>query len=362
MMTPTTMSEESFVGFFEADGQAKVSIQVAKAKIKGYKLSTSLTFEMSQAQANIDVLENVKTLLGGGQIYLRKPRANTNEQPSARLSIKLQSTAGKKILSLFDKYPLRLKRVARDLEIIKAIVEIRAGDARGTNNRILTSRQKSLILLLAYQNSSQLNVKSTVNKKKPIIELKQKFDLTKEYFKNGWAEIKQKYLPKIKAAEKNTETLTKNTPFSKDYILGFFIGDGELGVSHHLQYEQGVPYPAFKFSITDPDKDFLLAIQDTLKCGTVTKEFNSAYQFRIQSKKDIANKIFPILSTGFLPSGKQKNFDKFKEAYELSLTKEIRTRAGWAKFVELTYDLNLSGSRRQHTKEELIALGEEKKV
>lgn len=340
-----TLTAQEFVGIFESDGSISIYLQVIRKKTEGFKMSVNLEFNISQAEANIDLLDEVKRFAGDGRIITRAARENTNEQESARLSINAKSDAGKKILQVFKDNPLKLKRVTRDLEILKGIIEI-----RGTN-RVLTARQKAMILLLTYQTSSQIQPRSTVIKRTPIIKLKNKLALTKADFKDGWAEIKKDYLPKIEKAE----IITKQE-ISDEYLRGFFIGDGELGISYQLSNTSCTP--TFKFTITEPDREFLLSIKEKLGCGQVEMEQNNASQFRIQNKEQIANKIFPILSNGYLPSGKQKAFDIFKEAYSMSLTDEIKTSAGWKRFVELTYPLNLGGSRRRRSIEEFISYGD----
>ena len=340
-----TITAQEFVGIFESDGNISFYLQVVSAKTGGFKMSVNLNFIISQAKANIDLLDEVKRFAGGGTIKTRRARPNTNEQEGGQLIINAQSEEGKKILQVFKDYPLKLKRVARDLEVLKAIIAVRG------NNRVLTARQKAMILLLSYQNSSQIQPNSTVIKKRPIFELKDKLALTKTDFKDGWAEIKRDYLPKIIEAE-----IVTKQKISDEYFRGFFIGDGELGISYQSSATSCTP--TFKFTITDSDKEFLLSIKEKLGCGQVEKEQNNAFQFRIQSKEQIAEKIFPILSDGYLPSGRQKAFDIFKEAYLMSLTDDIKTKDGWERFVELTYALNLEGSRRKKTIEEFISLGD----
>ena len=116
--------------------------------------------------------------------------------------------------------------------------------------------------------------------------------------------------------------------------------------------------PTFSLTITDPDQGFLSAVKQKLGCGTVGKEYNSAFQYRIQNKKDIVDIMLPILSNGYLPAGRQKALDTFSKAYLLSLSNDINTPKGWREFVELTYNLNVSGLRRKQSMQDIISYGE----
>ena len=119
------LTKEEFVGFFDADGSISINLQVSKAKNSGFKMSVNLHFEIAQAQSNIDVLKQINKLVGGGgKIKTREPRKNTNEQPSARLSINVNSSSGEEVLNILKLDPPRLKRVARDLQILTSIKDL----------------------------------------------------------------------------------------------------------------------------------------------------------------------------------------------------------------------------------------------
>ena len=149
---------------------------------------------------------------------------------------------------------------------------------------------------------------------------------------------------------------------SPDYLAGFVDGEGCFSVSirPHPTVRYGNRWhvaPCFQVYQHRSNVAVLELIREYFGCGRITSKSGSVnvMTFAVYSRMDLESTVIPFFELHPLLSGKQRDFEKFREIVLAMQRKEHRTEAGFRKIVELAFSMNQRGRGRRYSMEEILA-------
>ena len=143
---------------------------------------------------------------------------------------------------------------------------------------------------------------------------------------------------------------TKPQSVSADYIVGLTDGEGCFYVlinkSSSYRTGSGV-HLHFHIKMQEADKELLLKVRDTLKCGAVyfqnekRRNHTQCYRYTVSSHRDILGVIIPFFREHPLQTAsKMKNFRLFSQIAEIVEKGEHLTLKGVARIKVLKARMN----------------------
>lgn len=368
-------NDDTLMGFFLADGFVSISLSQLLDKKGGHRFTFFVGFRFEQFKANSDIFKKIDDFL-----YERTMEERANGNPwfegfeperyngvnmekllanGGTLVIGWDTCHGRYLQQLLLNADAVLPRVYRDFQIAKYIKKLQSD----RTSRFWSDEEKVLIVEATYQTSSQIT-DNTVNKRLPKEEVYRKTGISPQEVDKYAQIFKDNVLPSIEQQEKDARDRLSSVEISKGLIQGFHIGDGSLEVSYCVRPKRPIQ-AGFKWTLTDPDPDWLLALGKPLGLDrTNLQRSNNVWQLRIQSSVTIVEKIFPVLEDAWLSKSRKLAFLTLKKAmdvYEIRTSsgqRYIYTKKGWREFVKLTYNLNLYGIKRKLSMQEVIDIGE----
>ena len=143
----------------------------------------------------------------------------------------------------------------------------------------------------------------------------------------------------------------------EDYMSGYVDGEGCFTVTFNRRPKMLIGWelrPSFSVSQNEDKRQVLDLMQEYFGCGYIRRDFfDKTVKFEIRDHRELMIKVIPHFVRFPLISRKQRDFELFKEICEKVDKAEHLTRNGFAKIVELAYQMNGSGKRRR-TKAEII--------
>ncbi len=128
------------------------------------------------------------------------------------------------------------------------------------------------------------------------------------------------------------------------FITGFVDGEGSfmIRVRKNSKYRLGFTVEAV-FSVTLHKKDIMILqeIQTYFGIGYVRKDVNNNVKFRVESVRDIVNKIIPHFDKYPLITQKLADYLLFKDVVNMMINKEHLTKKGLNKIVSIKAVINL---------------------
>jgi hypothetical protein len=345
-------TEAQFNGFFDADGSIRLGVNVRKSsKTENYKISFQVDFCITQVSKNKDILDETINLF-----KLKRRVASTKRKNNLiefKLIVPSRTTDGQILINHFNRNNPILPSRRRDYFIAVKMLGI-----LGIKRRVLSTINKVFLTYLCYGNSSQITTSSVI-KKEPIDIIFQKLNITAAEQEAG-KKLAFEFLTDLELKLKNYKDSLNQIILSKEYMVGFYIGDGTLGVSFQHNKLLKTASLGFYWGIVDPDKEFLTCFKKSINCGRIAgagKIPGNCYELSVTIIREINKKILPILDTSYLPSGRKKQLDTFKQIVSLETNPTLRLESNnWEKIIDLAFSMSFN-SGRKYSKEELLILG-----
>ena len=161
----------------------------------------------------------------------------------------------------------------------------------------------------------------------------------------------QTYLPLFRKSSsissqssiKNLDVEVTSCALHPLFITGFVDGEGSfmIKVKKNSKYRLGFTVEAV-FSITLHKKDLMILqeIQAYFGIGHIRKDVNNNVKFRVESAKDIFNKIIPHFDKYPLITQKLADYLLFRDVVNMMINKEHLTKKGLNKIVSIKAVIN----------------------
>lgn len=278
------INDDYISGIIQSDGSFSLTIR----KSKGY-IHIVPKFTLRLNKDNKDLILKIKRILGDVGHWSLNKKDNTICYEVTKLK-----DLDEVIVPFFTKNDLKSNKHLNSFIIFKYIVSIMKRKLHIKDNRLLLD----IIILGSKMNDNYLyseihdkSINTTHNDDK--------------YKKNMFRYIR--YLNKNQQDIVINQSLTKNTeleinnmqhnynptPFNTMYLYGLIDGDGSIIIYNSLS-----KYVRFTISIAQ-DYTNLTLLKDLYKyfgeIGSITKISNKGYRYDIKSKKDIIEKVIPLL-------------------------------------------------------------------
>ena len=147
-----------------------------------------------------------------------------------------------------------------------------------------------------------------------------------------------------------------------DYLAGFVDGEGCFSVSirPHPTVRYGNRWhvaPCFQVYQHRSNIEVLEMVREHFGCGRITSKSGSVnvMTFAVYSRKDLVAVVIPFFERHPLLSGKQRDFEKFREIVFAMQREEHRTKEGFRRIVELAFSMNQRGKGRRYSMDEVLA-------
>ena len=134
------------------------------------------------------------------------------------------------------------------------------------------------------------------------------------------------------------------------YLTGYADGEGCFCVSfsrsrrHQLGWEIR---PSFSVSQNRDRKEVLELFKKYFGCGTIRPDrSDKTLKFKTRSLEDLVSKVIPHFEKYPFISGKEKDFERFKEICQLMSQGAHRSKKEFLKIVDIAYQMNGSGMRK----------------
>jgi hypothetical protein len=154
----------------------------------------------------------------------------------------------------------------------------------------------------------------------------------------------------------NTQTL--NMRSIGDYIAGYVDGEGCFSVSFSKRAKLTLGWetkPSFSVSQNHYRSEVLYVIQKTLQCGNMRRDFSDqTLKFEVRKSDDLIHKVIPFFDVHPLLSGKQSDFELFKQICVRVYEGKHLQKKGLREIVKLGFKMNPSG-RRRYSEDDILA-------
>jgi len=164
----------------------------------------------------------------------------------------------------------------------------------------------------------------------------------------------------------NTSALTvvRSTMEMSSYITGFIDGEGSFLVSFSKRAKMSMGLevrPAFTVSQHERNKGILIALRRFLRCGSVRfNKRDSTWKYEVRGLNDLLEKIVPHFDAFPLQTSKRSDFERFKRICFLMKSGSHLRHDGVRTIIELAYEMNNLGARRQNKSDLLRLIGKMK--
>nr|YP_009492077.1 hypothetical protein [Pseudopediastrum boryanum]YP_009492115.1 hypothetical protein [Pseudopediastrum boryanum]AWI68622.1 hypothetical protein [Pseudopediastrum boryanum]AWI68623.1 hypothetical protein [Pseudopediastrum boryanum] len=309
----------TIVGLFDSDGTYAARITKRQQNKIGLALSCTLT----QKTANEDVLRILKDQLestvkiNSGDLSKKKSHSS--------FTVSFDTVPGKKIMKILKSFPPLSPGKRKDYLIGIKLLEYskKRCFAELETNNLYSSEEKEKISavsagMLVYNMSNNVSsiVKQSKKKEKTLKDwlIYMKVD---PVFKKLGFDLGKKFLTSIQKTVNNLKnSLINGKQIPKDYIVGFHIGDGCLGVG--VTFTRGNQLmgvsPYWYLDEVKGSSALLHAIKATLKVGNVGKHTHADDKLQVTGWKSCFP-IIQLLGKYNLPKSRQEQFNKFLKCY-----------------------------------------------
>lgn len=339
-----TMSDETALGFFDADGGILLNID----KKENHTLSFKVSYYLGQSNSKVDATQKFADKFGS--TLTERGRFVNNQS----------SPIGKKVreflLNNKPKHPYRL----RDYYLSEKIIEL-----LNTKNHHYNKVGKiTLIRLISYK--SVLNRPSKSNKAPLSAEASQHFREHCLYIKATADEIKQGQqeadvmFEEIEKKLKAYKQVLSTAKFSNDYAMGVHLGDGCFFVgltwkppSRGNQRLRCEP----EWNISGDDESYCQAFVNTFGGLTVPVDSNGQRKYALRGIQKCSH-ILALLfhKAQWWPHYKKMQYQRFNKALKLLQAQEHFTEKGMMRLVCLVHGLAEKGAS-PYSKKELMDWG-----
>lgn len=135
------------------------------------------------------------------------------------------------------------------------------------------------------------------------------------------------------------------------FIIGLINGDGSFYVGLR---DSGQVQFGFNITTHNGEIDLLTLIRQRFRCGIVSYESSTWCRYEVTGVVMIRKILIPLVDTIGLGGGKSINYDIFKEAMHLYITKEYLTKSGHRRLAIISYSTTASDRYRKLTLEEYL--------
>jgi len=153
----------------------------------------------------------------------------------------------------------------------------------------------------------------------------------------------------------------RSKEYQRGYIVGLVDGEGSFHIAFAKRKDLPVGIsviPEFHISQNEESKEVLLLAQKVLGCGYLKPNHSGSsdktFVFVVRNRTDLLTKIIPFFEYNKLRTTKSKDFRIFAMIVRLLSLGENKTFSQLVKIINLAYQMNGGGKRRQKTIEELI--------
>jgi hypothetical protein len=148
--------------------------------------------------------------------------------------------------------------------------------------------------------------------------------------------------------------------FLSAYVSGYADGEGcfTVSISPRRKLRAGWEVrPSFSVSQNGDRAEVLHALQAYFGCGSIRPDrSDKTFKWETRRLEDILGRVIPHFERYPLLSSKQRDFERFAHVCRLMAGGAHRTREGLVRIVELTSEMNPSGSRRYEASAILASL------
>lgn len=338
LLENSRMSDDKFLGFFDADGWVAMNIQKSRSA-KSSDFSIFISYGVNQKSTRADLVYEVAKKFGGN-VILRNDTASFGGRVS--------SEPGKKIRDLLKKTPPICPGRLHDFLLSEEIIKI--------NERNTTLNPKEGLLasiIFAYNNKRN---ESSVVRTRPLQEWINDLNLSENELQAGKTYAKT-LLKQIRDRVETHEQSLPTTTLSLDYVRGVHIGDGTLMVSLTWKPTSTNDRRRIEpiWAITNISKRYCQAFVHTFQCGRTGSSGKNVQKF-IVSGADACFRLLHVFEDTWLPKYKQDQYQIFKEVLLILKAGDHFTEEGTIKIVNLVYGFADKGAR-EATRDELITWG-----
>lgn len=346
-------SPYTLTGLLDSDG----TVTIRPTLRNDNKLGFSVLVSYTQQTSNVDVLETIKVQLGS----TNKIVGFENNQAKSRFDVFFDSPPGDKLLPILLNHLPFSPGKRRDFRIACKIFEY------CKNNYMLpevqklsgfTSEQKerisSIVCVYLYDRTTE----STDSRRKDKSEYLNHLEASKEELQLG-----EKLANELTVLiEKDVANLIhdlqdQNKKLPRDYIVGFHIGDGCLGITYTFSNSTvgNLKLIINIFWYLDEktnSQELLTAFRNTLGEGLITGESMGRVRYKVSSVTGCMKTVLPTLEGVWLPKARKMQYEKFKTCLLILLDGFHMSPDGFETILDVGYDMN-GGDQRKKTKESI---------
>ena len=332
------MSDDTALGFFDADGSVLISTDYRSYESGKTGLSYKVVYFLGQSLSKKDAVENFAQKFGGKTLV---------DNESSEFRVNQTSQVGERVCQFFlnnnPKHPYRL----RDWLISEQVV----------------------VLLKAKQNKVSKITIAHLARHKSLFVIQGGGD---KFFKKCYthiqatrAEIRQGIAASenmIAEIEKNIAAYTKKLAtikLSDDYVLGAHYGDGSFYVSlswkptlkkaHRLRCEP-------KWAISGDDETYCQAFANRFNGRTSIVDKKGQRQFGLVAVKKCVLVLDLFDKAPWMTAYKLDQYNRWKQSIYLIRDQQHLTEQGIRKLLDLTYGLAEKGTRA-YSKQQYLEWG-----
>ena len=136
----------------------------------------------------------------------------------------------------------------------------------------------------------------------------------------------------------------------ESYLSGYADGEGCFCVTFNRSKRHVLGWeirPSFSVSQNSNRCEVIKLFKDNFGCGSIRRDSSDkTVKFEARSVKDLVERIIPHFEKYPLISSKRKDFLIFAEICKMMYSQDHLKRDGFEKIVNLSCQLNISGSKR----------------
>lgn len=358
-------------GLMDSDGHYYIRIREGAGDTKKYEISAKFT----QQKLNEDTVYSMRTTLGGSEMgAVHNYPGRDDRQPKVELAVAFSTLENnEKGKDWLDNYPPLIMGKRRDFLIAKLVRDHQrnnykifktlenCADLKNELSRFSPVEKRkagTIACLFLREHTYPATQKTPKEKEKSFETLENNIESmtpmpsTKSFGKK----LGEYFLSCICQEERalNNTLLDKNYSLPDDYIVGLYIGDGSL--EFRVRFNPNININ-FRFSITvsKDSRSILKAIQRKIDGGTIIEKNNgSNFQFSLDARGIIKNKVVPLLGQFKMPYAKQRQLNIIKELLVLIDQDKHKNKTGLLHLIELWAELGtLHQAQRTKTKDQL---------
>ena len=155
----------------------------------------------------------------------------------------------------------------------------------------------------------------------------------------------------------------RSKTYLRGYIAGLVDGEGSFHVAFAIREDLAIkvfPIPEFHISQNKESIQVLELAREIFGCGYIKANHQNSpdktYVYVAKDKHDLVTKVLPFFEYNPLYTTKRNDYMLFAQITKMIINGHHRTIEGMIDIIELAYQMNGAGKRRQRSKEELIQI------